>query len=146
MPFCWFCHEAAQITVTTAMPPRVCKMWFLRNLWIIFWYTSPISHMTPWENTWSILEEKVNIVNDSQNDRRAHYRAWNIHDSLIINLSHVMRKPVFDEVGPGKIQTSLLTFRCYLESWIFGYSKYRHYSMSAANNQADLHLSCSHVA
>ena len=54
---------------------------------------------------------------------------------------------------PGKTQTSLLSYRDKLESWNFGLSKYRYYTVQAANikgadqtAQVDLRLCCSHVA
>ena len=37
---------------------------------------------------------------------------------------------------PGKTQTGLLYFRSQLKSWNFRYSKYRYYTISAANNKS----------
>ena len=44
-----------------------------------------------------------------------------------LHLSLVMRKCVFWSLWPGKIQTSLLSYRSKLESWNFGFSKYTYY-------------------
>ena len=44
-------------------------------------------------------------------------------------MSHNTQKHVFRDFRPGKIQTSLLSYRSSLESWNFGYSKYTYHTI-----------------
>ena len=46
-------------------------------------------------------------------------------------MSHVKRNQ-----RPGKTQTGLLNYRDYLQSWNFGHSKYRYYTIPEANNKS----------
>ena len=57
-----------------------------------------------------------------------------IHIS-VLQLSHIMRKPVFGGLWPGLTQTSLLSHRYLLESWYFKDSIYRYYTIQGVNNK-----------
>ena len=52
-----------------------------------------------------------------------------------IIMSPVMRKPVFGGLHSGETLTGLLSHSCWLESWKFGYSIYRYYTIYGVNNK-----------
>ena len=44
-------------------------------------------------------------------------------------MSHIMRKPVFGSLQPGKTHSRLLSYRDQLEAWNFRFSKLRYYTI-----------------
>ena len=53
----------------------------------------------------------------------------------VLYLSHITRKRVFGDFRPGKVQTSLFSYRSYLESWNFGYSKNTYQTILSKNKK-----------
>ena len=56
--------------------------------------------------------------------------------SSVPQLSPIKRKCVFKSLRPGNIQTSLLSYRDYLESCNFGSRNKRYYTIQGANNRS----------
>ena len=50
-------------------------------------------------------------------------------------INHVTRKPVSMGLQPGMTQTGPLSYRSWVESWNFGYTNYKYYTIKAANDK-----------
>ena len=94
--------------------------------------TSPLMFLTL-TTTWRGSQICV-IRKNSCQMKRTEMCLWG--ESFIVKIfSGSIAKPVFGDLPLGKTQTSLLSYRDWLESLNFGFSKYRYYTTKAANSK-----------
>ena len=73
------------------------------------------------------------LISDHSSGKRVFYPGLSRRKKMLNEPCHEKTCP--QGLWPGKIQTGLLSYKNKPESWNFVYSKYRHYTVEAANNK-----------